>query len=55
MLANNIVLFTKKERKALSANSYVKEGIKKGKNGNYKQAIHAFSQAKLIDKFYSIS
>ena len=54
-LANNIVVITNKERNALSANSYVKEGIKKGKYGNYKEAIHAFSQAILIDEFHSIA
>ena len=54
-LANNIVEITKKERNALSANSYVKEGIKKGKYGNYQEAVHAFSQAILIDEFHSIA
>ncbi len=55
MLANNIVVITKKERNTLSANSYVKDGIKKGKYGNYKEAIYAFSQAILIDEFHSIA
>ena len=54
-IANNIVVITRKERNSLSANSYVKAGIKKGKYGNYKEAIHAFSQAKLIDEFHSIA
>ena len=54
-LANNIVVITNKQRNALSANSYVKEGIKKGKYANYKEAIHAFSQAILIDEFHSIA
>ena len=55
MLANNILVITKKERNSLSANSYVKEGIKKGKYGNYKNAIDAFSQAILFDEFHSIA
>ena len=54
-LANNIVEITKKERNTLSANSYVKEGIKKGKYGNYQEAVYAFSQAILIDEFHSIA
>ena len=36
----------------LSANSYVKEGINKGKNGNYKESVIVFSQAILIDEFH---
>ena len=54
-LANNIVVITKKERNSISANLYVKEGIKKGKYGNYKEAVNAFSQAVLIDEFHSIA
>ncbi len=55
MFAKNIVVITKKERITRSANSYVKEGIKKGKYGNYREAIIAFSEAILIDKFHSIA
>jgi len=55
MLAKNIVVITKKERITRSANSYVKEGIQKGKYGNYKEAVIAFSQAILIDEFHSIA
>ena len=55
MLAKNIVEITEEERNTLSANSYVKEGIKKGKYGNYQEAIYAFSQAILIDEFHSIA
>ena len=51
-LANNIVEIAEKERNTLSANSYVKEGIKKGKYGNYQEAVNAFSQAILIDEFH---
>ena len=54
-LANNIVKITEKEKNTLSPNSYVKEGIKKGKYGNYQEAFHAFSQAILIDEFHSIA
>ena len=54
-LANNIVEIAEKERNTLSANSYVKEGIKKGKYGNYQEAVNAFSQAILIDEFHSIA
>ena len=54
-LAKNIVEIIEKERNSLSANSYVKEGIKKGKYGNYQEAIYAFSQAILIDEFHSIA
>ena len=54
-LAKNIVVITKQERSTRSANSYVKEGIKKGKYGNYKEAVIAFSQAILIDEFDSIA
>ena len=53
--ANNIVLISKKKKNILSANSYVKEGIKKGKYGNYEDAVKAFTQAILIDKFHSIA
>ena len=55
MLAKNIVVITKKERNTRSAKSYLKEGMKKGKYGNYKEAVNAFSQAILIDKFASIA
>ena len=54
-LAKNIVEITEKEINTLSANSYVKEGIKKGKYGNYQEAVNAFSQAILIDEFHSIA
>ena len=54
-LANNKVAITEKERNDFSANSYVKKGIKKGKYGDYQEAVHAFSQAILIDEFHSIA
>ena len=54
-LAKNIVVITKKERSIRSANSYVKEGIKKGKHVNYEVAVIAFSQSILIDEFHSIA
>ena len=54
-LANNIVVITKKERSTRSAILYVKEGIKKGKYGNYKEVVNAFSQAILIGEFHSIA
>ena len=53
-LAKNILEITEKERNTFAANSYVKEGIKKGKYGNYREAVHAFSQAILIDEFRSM-
>ena len=53
--AKNTLVITEKEGIALNANSYVKEGIKKGKYGNYQEAVHAFNQAILIDEFHSIA
>ena len=54
-LADTTVVITEKDKNASSANSYVKEGIKNGKYGNYQEAIHAFSQAILIDEFHAIA
>tara|TARA_Y100001968_G_scaffold331744_1_gene387491 strand:+ start:941 stop:1531 length:591 start_codon:yes stop_codon:yes gene_type:complete len=54
-LAHHVVTFKQEQKSNLSADYFVKEGIKKGKNGNYKEAIIDFSKAISIDESHSIA